>query len=234
VIDNGHVCDHPVNGVAVVPTARCVEGRLSVGSTQCYAHFGYFSMDPIFSTQLSYPSDRNQLSTTPASNVSNIIIPQVFSPNASVADAFRVPIPCQGGSAVWTLADGMGHTLSAVLYANSAPPCESGIPTQTARPISVFVDSPCVQRSPQGQCSVNFGYYNPNQGNSAVYLSLGPNNQFLPVGATLQTPPVAFFAQRVRAAALVQWPCPLGTEGLTWNVTTAGVSRTASASVYCL
>jgi hypothetical protein len=234
VVDNGHVCDHPVQGVAVVPTARCVEGRLSVSSTVCYAHFGYYSIDPIFVTQLSFPSERNQLSTSPLSNTSGIVLPQVFAPNASVGDAFRVPISCHDGSALWSLSDGMGHSLSAVLYANTAPPCETGIPTQTQRPISVFVDSPCVQRTERGQCSVSFGYWNPNPGNSAVYLPLGSTNQFIPAGASLQSPPVAFFSQRVRQAAVVQWPCPSGTESLTWNLTTAGVSRTATASVYCL
>jgi hypothetical protein len=230
LIDEGNVCAHPVEGVGVVPTTRCVEGRTSSFATQCYAHFGYYSLDPVFTTLMPYLGELNQLSTLPTSNTSDITVPQVFAPNASVADAFRVPIPCTG-AAIWTLADGRGHSLSAVVYASSAPPCESDLAQQQAsQPISVFVESVCAV-SRDGICQTQFGYFNPGH---AVFLPVGPTNQFLSPTLNTTTPPSAFFPQRVRSAVQVSWPCPLGIETLTWNLTSAGVSRLAVASPICI
>ena len=177
VIDNGNVCAQPVLGVAVVPIARCIEGRLSPSSTDCYAHFGYYNTDPFFAVTRPYPNGmynsltsyvpENTLCPMPTANV-----PQYFPPNASNSDAFRVAMCCgDGASVVWSLGDGNDNFLQATVYASSAPPCETfvGQSSDLVLPISIFVDSPCVLRQ-NGTCSVALGYQNPNSGSPVYYV----------------------------------------------------------------
>jgi len=240
IVDNPPVCAQPIQGVVIVPMARCVEGRLSPSSTKCFAHFSWWNSDPVFNVTRQYGTDMNSISVLPQSTTTGntLSVPSFFAANRSVADAFRVPILCHDGAAVWTLGDGRNHYLDATVYASSAPPCETyvgGSDTLT-RPITIFIDSPCVMRTPaDGMCRVYLGYYNPNSPAPAYYLPLSNdmsnaffvNDQRLP---SIVLPPTTFFQQRVREAVDVRWPCPLGTETFRWHLQTAGVIREASIS----
>ncbi len=243
VIDNGNVCAQPVLGVAVVPIARCIEGRLSPSSTDCYAHFGYYNTDPFFAVTRPYPNGmynsltsyvpENTLCPMPTANV-----PQYFPPNASNSDAFRVAMCCaDGASVVWSLGDGNDNFLQATVYASSAPPCETfvGQSSDLVLPISIFVDSPCVLRQ-NGTCSVALGYQNPNSGSPVYYVPAATGTNYFYVNdapfLAIQ-PPSVFFQQRVRGAAAVQWPCPTGSESLRWTLTTARTTRQAVAQFLC-
>ncbi len=240
MIDEGHVCDRPVEGVAVVPVAQCVEGRMSPTALQCYAHFGWFNTDPLFDVLRPYGTATNALLTLPATDtddlvMAGVVVPSHFPANSNSSDAFRVPINCKNGAAVWSIGDGQGNFLEAVVYASTTVPCEIDYapPQEINRPISTYVDSPCITRN-EGICQVAFGYYNPNYGAPAYYVPeyVGDNSFYLNDQlADLVTfnPPSVFFPQRVRNAAVVSFQCPLGTEQLRWQLKTAGVMRQAVA-----
>jgi hypothetical protein len=248
-IDNGDVCAHPVDGVAVVPIARCIEGRTSASATRCYAHFGYWNSDPQFTVTREFNTPMNEIAISPEPQSDDLMlqlviaaaVPSTFAPNVSVDDAFRVPMSCANDAAViWSLSDGQGHYLEAPLYASTAVPCESDVATGSnpLLPISVYIDTPCVTRDAvAGTCQVSLGYFNPNTDAAAYYSPVSALNSFFinnaapsVATASMLPPPSIFFPQRVRDAAVATWPCPQGTEVFVWQLQTAGVIREATIS----
>ena len=224
-----------------MPLARCIEGRTSRNASQCYAHFGYLNTDAYYSVSRPYPTEGYNLVSVACADGTPCTPealatppPSEFAANASAADAFRVPMPCaHGAAAVWTLGDGLGHFLEAAVYADSSPPCESFVaPSETlSKVVSVFVDSPCVQRS-GSTCEAAFGYNNPNAGAAAYFVppAQGSNEFRVDGQASSPAPPSVLYPQRVREAYLLRWPCPAGSEAAQWTLRTAGVVRTAVAS----
>lgn len=256
VIDNGHVCDRPVEGVPVTPVRVCVSGRLATPRTKCYARFGYFARDPVFNVTLPYPSDVNSLifsPSTPAlwqpSNTSSSWPPSNFTAGSHTMNAFNIEIPaCSGVSAkvTWQLGDGRGNYQRADFDADTAPPCETGnysIGTKLKLPITPLLDEPCVRRSTTGTCAVSLGYYNPNLDTPTGYVEVGaPTNYFYftggsagtnadktPVGVSMVPPPNVFFPGRVRSAYEASWLCPAGSETLHWLLTTGSRNKTIEA-----
>lgn len=249
LIDENHVCDRPVEGVAVVPVALCVEGRVTQ-SPLCFAHFGYRVLEPIFNVTLVYPSERNNLlfaddtpSTWQAVNMTGVV-PTLFAPNASITDAFKVPLPAcsgPGSSIVWQIGDGVGHYLEAEVDAESEEPCETGNYTLTNNltvPITPLLDEGCVRRT-NGTCAIRLGYYNPNSNTPVAFVAQSqPGNYLYITGAAGAQPPSnplpnLFFSGRVRGAYEAQWACITGFEVLHWSLTTAGVTREAVARTIC-
>ncbi len=229
----------------MAPVALCVEGRVSKSSV-CYAHFGYRVLEPIFNVTLAYPSERNALlyaDDTPSTWVApNVSVPTHFAPNASLADAFRVPLPAcsgPGSSVAWQLGDGLGRYLQAEVDAESEEPCESGnytLDERLALPITPLLDEGCVRRV-NGTCAIRMGYYNPNSNTPVAFVPQAqPGNYLYVTDSAPQTfapLPNLFFAGRVRDAYEAKWACPTGAEVLHWSLTTAGVAREAVARTVC-
>ncbi len=250
-VDEDHMCERPVEGVAVVPRMRCIHGHMS-GAQQCRMHFGYTAVDSFFDAWLPYSALNNSLVVTGyalADDTLRALPPQCFAANTSIDDAFSVPVPClnthnnmalepyEGEAAVtWWLGDGMGHWLEATGYVTSAPPCETLSEAGTQqRPVAVYVDDPCIYRDAAlGMCSVHFGYFNPNP--SAIYAPMDPVKNALVYVALSKpptvSPPATLFPGCVRDAVRVAWPCPDGTLDMHmgWRLTAVpGMSRIAMA-----
>ncbi len=260
LIDEGDVCYQPVNGVPVVPVGVCVEGRLQAlpRSQPCVARFGYFVKETHFNVTLNYSSDVNSVAFSAAApSLWEPTIfetpPSFFFANAHSTNAFRVELPaCSGSasSASWRLGDGNGNYLTATVDADTATPCETGnftIQTALALPITPLMDEPCVRRA-NGNCSVRFGYFNPNTEVPTGYVDVGsPSNYLYITGGSagantvrkevtgLPPTPNVFFPSRVRGAYVATWPCPTGQEALHWRLTsgTANVTREVIAKRIC-
>lgn len=255
VIDNGNVCDRPVEGVPVIPVRVCVSGRLARPRTKCYARFGYFARDPIFNVTLAYPSDLNSLIFSPSTPAlwqpgnDSTLPPSNFTAGSHSLDAFDVELPaCSGisGKVTWQLGDGRGNYQRADFDADTAPPCETGnytVGTTLTLPIRPMLDEPCARRTADGVCSVSLGYYNPNLDVPFAYVAVGsPLNYFyftggsngdntgkVAVGGSMVAPPNDFTPGRVRGAYEATWLCPQGTETLHWLLKSGARNDTKEA-----
>lgn len=254
VVDNGHVCDRPVEGVPVVPLRVCVSGRLARPRTRCFARFGYFARDPYFDVTLPYPSDVNSLIFSPSTPAlwtpsnDSTLPPSNFTAASQSLNAFEVELPaCSGiaGKVTWQLGDGRGNYQRAELDADTAPPCETSNYTTGATlelAIRPMVDEPCVRRTAGGICAVKLGYYNPNLNVPFAYIEVGPplNYFYFTGGANgannnktavegMVAPPNDFTPGRVRGAYEASWLCPHGTEMLHWLIKSGALNETKEA-----
>ncbi len=252
VVDNGHVCDQPVEGVPVVPIGVCVAGRLAgPAATRCVARFGYLTKEPNFNVSLPYPSDVNRLEFSALAGLwqpsTSEWPPSNYSAGSASMNAFNVELPaCTGAAAAvaWTLGDGQGNYLRADLDANAAAPCETGnfsVQANLSLPLVPLVDDACVRRV-NGTCTAALGYYNPNADVPTAYVpasaptnyfyftggAAGPNPGRTPV-AGMVAPPTVFFPGRVQRAYLAAWLCPTGAETLHWRLSSGPTSRTLEA-----
>lgn len=233
LIDEDGVCDPaPIDGMRVVPLLTCVRRTFFTSSPNlCYAQFGYRTLDAYHDVTLTYgqPMTNYVVPTQTRSTVTSLFRKNATVSNAWESDAFD----CDTGSVEWRLGDGDRTYIHVIAYGTGSPLCETAVSPSSANgavlPVQPFIDDGCVWRTDSGVCSASLGYYNPND------FSVQPVSQTVQVADLPEAPLIApqlqtLWPYRMRSVARFEWPCPLGTETLTWKLKSTNATSSSLAA----